>query len=260
STLPGNRVRIMGHGGDVLGVIGRTPTHILKEEERKKAPELRGMWIDIGASSRSEAEARVGVGDAGGRAGAVERLQGNIVAANSLDDRMGAYIVAEVFRNLAAAPPAAAVFASSCVQEEIGLRGAGATTYGINPDIGIAIDVTWTTDHPNVSVTEFGTQTVGKGPLIARGAANNPKVVDLLVRAAQAEGVPYQIEADATGRGTDEFVMQTTRAGIATGLVSIPTRYLHTSSEVLSTDDIDAAVALITRFVKDLPNNPDLIP
>src|SRR5437588_73345 len=136
STLAGNRVRIIGKNGPVLGVIGRKPTHLIEPEERKKAPEIKKMWIDIGAGSREEAEALIDVGDAGGRAHGMERLQGSLITANSLDDRVGCYIVAEVFRSLAAAPPAAAVFAVSSTQEEIGLRGARASSYGVDAQIG----------------------------------------------------------------------------------------------------------------------------
>ncbi|HZU13571.1 MAG TPA: M42 family metallopeptidase [Chloroflexota bacterium] len=259
-TLAGNRVTIMGTGGPVLGVIGRKPIHLLEQEERKKAPQLKNLWIDIGASSKEEAEKLLGIGDAGGRESRMQRLQGSLVTAAGLDDRVGCYMVAETFRNLTAGRPSAAVFAASTVQEEIGLRGARAAAYEINPDVAVALEVTWTSDHPESSKTELGEIKVGAGPVIFRGANTNPKVFERLVAAARAAGAPYQVDALPGGTPTDENVIQTERGGVATGLMSVPTRYLHTNSELLSTDDVDAAVAILTRFVQDLGSDSDFTP
>lgn len=260
STVPGNRVRLMGKNGPVLGVLGRKPTHVLSKEERDRGPEIKNMWIDIGAANRHEAESLISIGDAGGRQYGLERMHGNLLVANSFDDRVGAYIVAESFLALAAANPKVCVVAVSAVQEEIGLRGAVPAAYGANAEIGIACDVTWTSDHPQAPKTELGDVRVGAGAVLERGAANNAKVVDRLAAAANAAGVKYQMTADPRGSGTDEYVMQLSRSGMATGLISIPTRYLHTASEVLSTDDVDACVAVMTRFVQDLDENVDVTP
>lgn len=260
STLAGNRVSIEGANGPVLGVIGRKPTHLIDPEERKQAPNIKNMWIDIGASSKQEAESLVGIGDAGGRRTGVERLRGSLITGNSFDDRVCCYIIAEVFRALAQSTPAAGVYAVSAVQEEIGLRGARVAAYEVNPQIGIALDVIWTSDHPHSSRTELGEITTGKGPVITRGASTNPRVYQRLIEAARGEGVPYQIEAAPSATHTDEDVMQLARGGVATGLISVPTRYLHTASEVLSTDDVDAAVRILTRFVQDLDGPVDLTP
>lgn len=260
STLPGNRIRIMGKNGPVLGVLGRKPAHLLGKEDRERSPEIKNMWIDIGAANRQEAETLVSIGDAGGRQYGLERMHGNFLVANSMDDRVGAYIVAETFRALAQSNPKVCVVAVSAVQEEIGLRGAVPVSFAANAEIGIACDVTWTSDHPEAPKTELGDIRVGAGAVLERGAANNPKVVDRLISAANAAGVKYQVTADPRGSGTDEYVMQLSRSGMATGLISIPTRYLHTASEVLSTDDVDACVAVMTRFVQDLEANVDLTP
>lgn len=260
STLAGNRVTINGKNGPVYGVMGRKPIHLLDPEERKKSPELKNMWIDIGVTSREEAQALLSIGDAGGRAAGMHRLQGNLVTANSLDDRIGSYVLAESFRNLAESKPQAAVYAASSVQEEIGLRGARVSAYDANAMIGIALEVTWTSDHPQAPKTELGSVRVGQGPVIFRGANTNPLVFERLVAAAEAAGTPYQIDAIAGGTPTDQNAMQMSRSGMATGLVSVPTRYLHTASEVASTDDIDAAVAIVTRFVQDLTPDVNLIP
>ena len=252
STLAGNRVRLLGKQGPVLGVFGCKPIHLIEAEERKKAPELKHMWIDIGASDRAEAEALVGIGDAGGRAHGMERLQGNLYASAAMDDRVGSYVVAEAFRTLATARPKAGVYAASSVQEEIGLRGAKVSAYDAEAEIGIAVDVTWTSDHPQAPKMELGDVRIGGGPVLARGPNTNPRVFEQLTVAADAAGVSYQVQAHSRGTPTDQSVMQLSRSGMATGLISVPTRYLHTASEVVLLDDIDAAVALLARFVTDL--------
>jgi endoglucanase len=260
STLAGGRVRIIGKNGPVLGVLGRKPIHLIEADERKKAPDLKSMWIDIGATGREDAEAQIGIGDAGGRATGMVRLNGKVIAANSLDDRVGGYVMAETFRALAGERPAAAVFAASSVQEEIGLRGARVSAYTINADIGIALEVTWTSDHPQAPKTELGDCRLGGGPVIMRGANVNPRVFERMVAAAEAEGIPYQIDVYAGGSPTDGNVMQMNRQGMAIGILSVPTRYLHTASEMVATEDIDQTVQLLTRFVRDLSAGVDLTP
>jgi endoglucanase len=260
ATLPGTRVRLMGRDGPVDGVIGRKPMHVLTEDERKLNPKIEDMWIDIGVRNREEAQTVVRIGDAGGRAQGVAALLGNFLVANSLDDRAGAYVVAEAFLALARAQPRAAVYALSAVQEEVGLRGAGPAAYGIDAPIGVAVDVTYTSDHPETRVERTGEIRCARGPVMSRGPATSPRVFDRLEAAAESEGIAYQLDADPRGSGTDQYVLQVTRSGMATGLVSIPTRYLHTASEIVSTDDLDAAVALLTRFVLDLDDEVRLTP
>lgn len=260
STLPGNRVRIIGREGPVYGVLGRLPIHLMEEDARKKAPELKKMWIDIGARDRAEAESRVRVGDAGGRCAGMQRLHGNIVTANSLDDRVAGYIMAEAVRELARGPLRAAVFAASSTQEEVGLRGARASAYRVDASIGLALEVTFATDHPHIDRKVHGDIRMGGGPVLCRGANFNPRVVERLIQAAIDEGVPYQIDAEPAGSGTDGNVMQMTRQGMAVGLLSVPLRYMHTASEVICLDDVDAAVRIVTRFVRDLDPTVDLLP
>lgn len=260
ATLAGNRVRILGSNGPVNGVIGRKPAHLLAEEDRKANPKIKDMWIDIGAGNADEARNVVSVGDAGGRVHEVTDLLGNFLASNSFDDRVGSYVVAEALLAIAQENPSAAVFVASSVQEEIGLRGAGPAAYSIDAPIGVAVDVIYTSDHPETRKAEVGDIRCGAGPVLTRGAATNPRIFERLVQAADAAGVPYQVDANPTGRGTDQHAMYVVRSGMATGVVSIPTRYLHTASEVLSTDDVDGAVALLARFVLDLPDGLDLTP
>jgi tetrahedral aminopeptidase len=260
STLPGGRVRIMGRNGPVIGVIGRAPIHNLSAEDRKNMPELKDMWIDLGVRDRAGAEAVVAVGDAGGRSNGLQRLHGNVLASNSFDDRAGAYVIAEAFRALAASGTNACVVAVSSVQEEIGLRGAVVSAYTADVPIGICLEVNWTTDDPFTKPSDLGVLRLGGGPILGRGACTNPRIFRRLADAANAEGIEVQIKADAEGTANDENVMQMSRAGMATGLLKVPTRYLHTASEVLSTDDIDQCVTLLCRFVRDLDPEIDTIP
>ncbi|MGI8824669.1 MAG: M42 family peptidase [Chloroflexota bacterium] len=260
STLPGNRVRIVGRRGPVLGVVGRKAVHLMEADDRKKAPDIKDLWIDVGARGREEAESLLAVGDAGGRANGLERMHGDFVTANSLDDRAGSYVIAEVMRAVANGGLRACVQAGSSTQEEIGLRGARVTAYHSNADIGIAVDVTSTADIPHGSKTDIGDLRVGAGPILARGPNTNPRVFERLVNAASSEGAPFQVEADATGTGTNQNVMYIARSGMATGLLSIPTRYLHSSSEVLCLADVDATVAVLSRFLRDLDETVDLTP
>jgi endoglucanase len=260
ATIVGSRVRFIGRSGPVDGVIGRIPVHLLDDDADTKAPLLKHLWIDIGARSRAEAEAHLAIGDAGAWYAGLQRLLGAHIAAPGLDDRAGAYVVAEAFRAIAAGNPHAEVMAVSSVQEEIGLRGAEVSAYTANADIGICAEVHWTSDHPHAPTTELGDVRVGSGPLLTRGANTNHAVFALLAAAAEAVGVPYQVRAEPEGTANDQNVMQLARAGMATGLVKVPTRYLHTASEIASTDDIDACVTLLTRFVLDLNGEIDLSP
>lgn len=260
STLAGNRVRIMGTNGPVYGVLGRLPIHLMEQDNRKKAPELRKMWIDIGAQSRADAESQVSVGDAGGRCLGLQRLKGDVVTANSFDDRVADYVMAESVRELASGPLQAAVFASSSVQEEVGLRGAHASAYRANAEIGLALEVTFATDHPEIEKRQHGEIHMGRGPVLFRGANFNPRIFERLVQAARDEGVAYQVDAEPGGTGTDGNIMQMTRSGMAVGLLSIPLRYMHTASEVIDLRDVDAAVRIVTRFVRDLDASVDLNP
>jgi putative aminopeptidase FrvX len=260
STLPGNRVKILGPKGPVIGCIGRKPVHLTDADERKKAPEIRDMWIDIGAENRADAESRVEVGNPVTRYEPVERLPNDRVIARGIDDKMGAYVVAEVLRAVALQRPAAAVYAVSTVQEEIGLRGARTSAFAVDPAIGIAVDVTWTTDHPKFDRKDISSVKIGAGPVITIGANINPRIYALLLEAARSENIPHQIDAQAGGTGTDANVMQLSRSGVATGLVSVATRYLHTASEVLDLKDIDNAVKLISTFILRLTPETSLVP
>lgn len=260
--LPGQRVRVHGNTGTVSGVIGRKPIHLLEDEERKKVAKIKDLCIDIGANDRAEAEALVSIGDPVTMAVEMERLLGDRVTARGLDDKMGSMIVAEALRRVAPrrSELRCSVYGVSTVQEELGLRGAKASAYGIDPDVGLCVEVTFATDHPGADKKAIGDVQVGKGPVLSRGANINPKLFALLQSTAADVGIPLQYEGAPRATGTDANVMQLNRAGVATALVEIPLRYMHTPSEVLSLSDVDRAADLIAAFLLRIGPESDWIP
>src|SRR5579863_2369737 len=234
STLPGERVQIQTKHGPVLGVIGRKPVHLLTHEERGQAPKLSELWIDIGAANREEAQSLVSIGDFATRNIQLESLRDNLVVSRALDDKSGVFAVAEAVRRIHEQREKlkASVFFVSAVQEEVGLRGARTGAYGVDPLIAIAVDVTYTSDHPGTSKHEIGEVKLNGGPVVSIGGHINPRVYQMLVAASDEAGIAYQIDPQAAGTGTDTDVIQVARGGVATGLISIPCRYLHTGSEI----------------------------
>lgn len=258
--MPGQRILIKGKKGDCLGIIGRKPIHLLEDSERKQVSKLENLWIDIGAKDKKEALAKISIGDPALPAVGFDILHGDKVIGRGFDDRAGAFVVGEVMRLLSESKFSASVYGVATVQEEIGLRGAHTSAYGISPDVGIAVDVTFATDVPGVDKKQLGEMKVGSGPVIARGPNINPKVFELLVKTAQKEKIPYQVEGISKGTGTDANVMQLTRAGVATGLVSIPNRYMHTPVELVDIKDLENAAKLIAAFIVKLDKKTDFIP
>lgn len=258
--MPGQRIWIKGRKGNVLGLIGRKPIHLLEEGERKTVSKIENLWIDIGVKDKKEALAKVAVGDAALPAVGFDVLNGDKVVGRGFDDRAGAFVVSEVMRHLSGRKFSASVYGVATVQEEIGLRGGRTSAYGISPDVGIAVDVTFATDVPGVDKKRLGEMKLGGGPVIARGPNINPKVFELLVKTAEKEKIPYQIEGISGGTGTDANVIQLTRSGVATGLVSIPNRYMHTPVEVVDTSDLANASKLIAAFIMKLDKKTDFIP
>lgn len=249
SVLPGSRVVVHTRHGPVDGVIGRKAVHLLKPEERGAKIDIREMWIDIGARNRKETEQVVSVGDPVTFRLEMVALGGDLVTSPAFDNKCGTFVVMEALRLCAGKKMNAALFAVSTVQEEIGLRGATTSSYGVDPQVGIAVDVTHATDYPDVDKRQNGDIRLGLGPTIATGANINPKLEQMLVKAAKSKRIPFQREGAPGATGTDANVMQLNRAGVATALVGIPNRYMHTSVEVISLGDIESAAKLIAETV-----------
>ena len=246
--IPGQRVWIKTIKGKVLGVIGKKPIHLLEEEEKKKITKIEELWIDIGAKNQKEAAAILNIGDPVVPAVGLETLNNNMMVGRGFDDKAGAFVISETLKILSHKRPKASIYGVATVQEEIGLRGAKVSAYGISPDIGIAIDVTFATDFPSMDKRKTGDIKIGQGPVIARGPNINPNIFDFLVEVAKKEKIPYQVEGISKATGTDANVIQLTKSGVATGLVSIPIRYMHTQVELLNFKDLENTSKLLSAF------------
>lgn len=258
---PGQRVWIHTGKGDIAGVIGKKAIHLIEPKDRDKVINLKKQFIDIGCSSREEVEALIQIGDPVTFAVGVQTLQNNRATSRAFDDKMGAFIVTEVMRQVKASGVIKSdLYAVSTVQEEIGLRGGATSCYGVNPDVGIVVEVTHATDYPDVEQSAIGRVELGKGPVIARGANINPVLFKLLVDTATAEKIPIQIIGVPRATGTDANVMQLSRGGVATALLGIPLRYMHTPVETLSLSDLDQAIKLLVAVVKRINADTSFIP
>jgi len=257
--LVGQRIRFLGPTGDVFGVVGKKPAHLLKPDERKKAAELHDLWIDIGATSRQAAQQMLRVGDAGVIDARVLRLPNNRLASRSIDDRIGAFVVLEALRRYAAMPGAARVVAVATTQEEIGYLGGGALPGAnrIDPAMAIAVDVTFATDSPGVEKKEVGDCALGGGPVFARGSVISPVVFNLLVEAARRLDLPYAVRAVGRSTSTDADAIHIARKGVATALVGIPNRYMHSPNEIVSLDDVDRTADVIAEACRLVTHETD---
>ena len=247
--LVAQRIRIMGRNGDVYGVIGKKPIHIIKPDERKKASELNDLWIDIGARSREDAERLVSVGDAGVIDSRTIDFPNNCIVSRSIDDRIGAFVVLEALRRYAQQPGSARVVAVATTQEEIAYQGGGARVSAtrVGPEMAIVVDVTHATDFPGAEKKEHGHHKIGGGPVLTRGSIISPVVYGLLRDAATRLSIPFTLHAAGRESWTDADAIHVAREGIATALLSIPNRYMHSPNEMVSLDDLDRSAAVIAE-------------
>lgn len=260
AVLPGMRVTVHAKDGDLLGVMGRKPIHLIEDEERKNVTKLERLFIDVGLPAE-EVKKRVRIGDCMTFRVGLEEFGENMAVSRAFDDKMGAWIAARVLEEVKKAGGAKGdLIAAATVQEEIGLRGGITSAWGVDPQVGIAVEVGHATDYPDIDKRKHGEADCGKGPIIGRGPNINPVLFELLVAAAEKAKVPYQIGAEPRGTGTDANAIQLSRGGKAAALVSIPLRYMHTPTEVLSLDDLEHAVKMMARFVLDLEAGVDFTP
>lgn len=256
--------RVWVHGKErVPGIIGRKPIHLLDESERRKKPDLHEMWIDIGATSAEEAEKVVGVGDVATFQYEFQELMSGRATGRGFDNKSGSFVVGEALRLLkddGGLHPEVGVFAVATVQEEIGLRGARTAAYGIDSQVGLAVDVNFAIDHPGLSQSRYGNAKLGGGPTVNRGANVNPVVFNLLKDASTKGEIPIQVCAEPGGTGTDANAMQLNRAGMAVGLIGIPLRYMHTPCELLQLSDVEQCAALMAEFCRQVTPETDFTP
>ncbi|HEX9483473.1 MAG TPA: M20/M25/M40 family metallo-hydrolase [Gemmatimonadaceae bacterium] len=257
--LIGQRIRFLGNDGDVLGVVGKKPIHLMKTEDREHASKFVDLWVDIGATKREEAEQRVSVGDPGVVDSRTLDFPNDRIVSRSIDDRIGAFIVLEALRRYAEKPGAARVVAAATTQEEIAWHGGGALVcaHCINPQIAIVVDVTFATDHPNIDKKEIGEHKMGGGPIISRGALISPVVHRILRETAKAHDIAHVVHAVGRDTSTNADAIHIAREGVATGLVSIPNRYMHSPNEMVSLVDVDNAATLIAEFCRAITSETD---
>jgi len=263
--LVGQRVAILGRDGDVPGVIGKKAIHLMSSEDRVKASRTKDLWLDVGAADREEVEGLgIRIGDPVVLAQGVLRLAGDRIASRAVDDRAGAYVVLEALRLLASDPPSACATAVATSQEEIGYTGGGARTsaHALEPDVALVVDVTFSTDVPDLDKEkkELGEHHVGGGPVLSRGSASHNEVFEMLVRVADEEGIPHTIQAAPRSTRTDADAIYPTRSGVPTGLVSVPNRYMHSPNEIVSLADLVNTARLLAAFVHRLTPDTDFTP
>lgn len=258
--LLGQHLTVWTKSGPVAGVVSRKAPHLLSSDERKKVPEFTDVWLDIGAKDKKDAEDLVTPGDPVTFELSVRELRNGLVASPGLDDKVGVWTVMETLRLLQGKPLQAAVFCVSTVQEEIGLRGATTSAYGIHPTVGIAVDVTHATDTPGNEKKQLGDTKIGGGPVVFRGPNINPHVHERLCATAKALEIGVQVRGAPRATGTDANAIQLSRDGVAAGLVSIPNRYMHSPVEIVSLEDLDRAARLLAEFCLSLTPQMEWIP
>ncbi|CAH2031479.1 M42 family metallopeptidase [Trichlorobacter ammonificans] len=259
---PGKVVHIHTAGGPLPGVVGKKPIHLMDTKDRETVVKLESQYIDIGAGSKKEADKLVRVGDCITFASGFTRLQGDRVASRGFDDKAGSFVVAEVLRLVAEGKKKLPVdlYGVSSVQEEIGLRGGTTSSYTVNPDIGICVEVDFATDQPDVERKHNGEVALGKGPILSRGPNINHGLFELLYATAKKEKIPVQLTANPRATGTDANVMQISRNGVATALVKLPLRYMHTPVEVVSLADLEQAARLIVAVLAHIRTQEQFLP
>jgi endoglucanase len=260
SVLDGQRVQVQTESGPVAGVVGRRAIHLTDPEDRGKPLKLHELWIDIGAKNKKDAEKAVSIGDPATIDADYVELRNGRVVARAMDDRIGAFVCLEAMRHLSGRKVNCAVYCVTTVQEEVGLRGATTSAYGCEPRVGVAVDVGHATDHPNCDRKRFGSFTLDGGPILHRGPNINPVVAKGLIDTAKKKKIPYQVEAAPRATGTDANAMQLSRGGVATGLISVPNRYMHSPVEMISLKDAEHAAVLLAEWICTLKPGMSFIP
>jgi putative aminopeptidase FrvX len=245
--LVGQRVVLATREGEVSGVIGKKPIHLLREEERKKVAEVRELHIDIGAKDGAQARELVRVGDVAVIDGDPLELPNGRIASRALDNRLGSFVALEAARLVARAGGASdwELVAVAAAQEETTFGGSRTSAFSLQPDAAIVVDVTHATDAPGIDVKESGKHELGSGPVLSRGSTLNPRLSELLYDTAEKEKIAFTVEAIGRNTGTDVDAVHLSRGGVPTALVSIPLRYMHSPVELVHLEDVHAAAALI---------------
>ena len=257
--LVAQRIRFVTEKGDVLGVVGRRPIHLIKTEDREKATKISELWVDIGARNKAEAQERLTVGDPGViDSRAIEMPNGRLVS-RSIDDRIGAFVVLEALRRYAEQPGKAKVVAVATTQEEIAWNGGGALVCAqcVDPAMAIVVDVTFATDHPALEKKELGEHALGGGPVLSRGGLISPVAFRVLRDTATKQGIPHSLHGVGRDTATNADAIAIARQGVATALVSIPNRYMHSPNEMVALADVDHAATLLAEACRAVDEKLD---
>src|SRR6056297_617924 len=258
--LIGQAMTIWTRQGPISAAISRKPIHLLNSKEREQVVQLDQMWLDIGATDHEQAAGLIEIGDPITLRLEHRDLQNELICGPGLDNKTGMWTVVEAFRRAAAEKLDCSLYCVSTVQEEIGLRGARTAAESIAPHVAIAVDVTHASDCPTIDKSQQGAIRLGGGPVLYRGPNVNPLVFQRLVELAKSHQIPYQIAAIGRAASNDANVLQISSGGVATGLVAIPNRYMHSSVEVCSKEDIDHAAELLAKFANSLSARDDFTP
>src|SRR5499427_2594223 len=244
------RVTIHTGNGPVKGVVGNVAPHLTNKEGDPKPPKIHDLFIDIGAADGKAAGKLVRIGDPITLVDEFELLRNDLAVARAFDNRIGTFAVAEALRLLKESKTklAAEVCAVSNVQEEVGLFGARQIAYSLKPDVALVVDVTHATDYPTVNKLQHGDVRIGNGPTITHGGCNHPDVVARIESVAKAKKIPLQHEAMSNTSGTDTDAIFWTRGGIASALISLPNRYMHSPVEIVSLKDLELIPELLAGF------------
>lgn len=258
--LLGQHLTVWTKHGGIPGVVARKAPHLLTNEERNKVPQFIDVWIDIGAKDRKEAESLITLGDPITVELGVRDLRNGMISSPGLDDKVGVWVVMEALRLLRGRQVNASIYCVSTVQEEIGLRGATTSAYGIHPTLGVAVDVCHATDTPGNDKKNVGDTKLSAGPVLFRGPNINPRVFERLEETSRKHEIAVQVRGIPRASGTDANVMQISRDGVATALIGIPNRYMHSPVEVVCLDDLDRAARLLAEFCTAVTSQMDWTP
>jgi endoglucanase len=261
--LVGQRIRLLTNQGHVVGVVGKKPIHLMKGDEKDKVSKIEDLWIDVGAKDRSAATKRgVRVGDPGVIDAKLIELGDDLITSRSIDNRIGAFIVLEALRLLSKKKSNAMVAAVATTQEEIGYAGGGARTsaYTVQPDIAIVVDVTFASDAPCIEKKVVGEHKLGSGPVITRGSATNPRLAERLADVAKKQKIPFTLIAAPRFTATDADAIYLSRHGVATAVLSVPNRYMHSPNEIVSLKDLESTARLIAAFCQSLRKSDNWLP
>ena len=272
--LVGQRVVLGTRDGEIPGVIGKKPVHLLREEERKKVAEVRDLHIDVGARDGEQARELARIGDVAVLAGDPVELPNGRLASRALDNRLGSFVALEAARLVAQAGGAEGggaggegdsaergpkgggaeweLVAVAAAQEETTFGGSRTSAFSLEPDAAIVVDVTHATDAPGIEVKESGKHPLGSGPVLSRGSTLHPRLFELLHDTAEREGIPFTVEAIGRNTGTDADAVHLSRGGVPTALVSVPLRYMHSPVELVALADVHAAARLIAAAARTL--------